>query len=187
MPYTDLTLRPARPTWPAMLNGMKCRCPNCGQGKLFSSYLKVADQCDVCGTEFFHHRADDAPADGVVLGKAMIGIVGGEFSQGVSEQLDVRTHRLGAHRGPADEELVLLGTLDDPQNLHNNHWEAFAGQLAVSPRLIKNLVQQQAGRLHDEVDNWLSDFRDQYGQLPALEGVQKVVTRQTRKALRDWT
>ena len=41
MPYTDLTLRPARPTWPAMLNGMKCRCPNCGQGKLFSSYLKV--------------------------------------------------------------------------------------------------------------------------------------------------
>jgi uncharacterized protein (DUF983 family) len=61
MPYTDLTLRPARPTWPAMLNGMKCRCPNCGQGKLFSSYLKVADQCDICGTEFFHHRADDAP------------------------------------------------------------------------------------------------------------------------------
>ncbi|MCK5887480.1 MAG: HipA domain-containing protein, partial [Alcanivorax sp.] len=80
-----------------------------------------------------------------------------------------------------------VGTLDDPQNLHNNHWEAFAGQLAVSPRLRKNLVQQQAGRLHDEVDNWLNDFRDQYGQLPALEGVQKVVTRQTRKALRDWT
>ncbi|WP_417581896.1 DUF983 domain-containing protein [Pelagibacterium sp.] len=61
MPYTDLTLRPARPTWPAMLNGLKCRCPNCGQGKLFSSYLKVADQCDFCGTELFHHRADDAP------------------------------------------------------------------------------------------------------------------------------
>lgn len=61
MPFTDLTLRPNRPLWPAMLNGMKCRCPHCGKGKLFSRYLKVVDQCDVCGTELFHHRADDAP------------------------------------------------------------------------------------------------------------------------------
>ncbi|WMT90340.1 DUF983 domain-containing protein [Pelagibacterium sp. H642] len=61
MPVTNLTLRPTRPLWPAMLNGMKCRCPNCGKGKLFSRYLKIADQCDVCGTELFHHRADDAP------------------------------------------------------------------------------------------------------------------------------
>lgn len=45
----------------AMLNGMKLRCPHCGQGHLFTSYLKVADHCDVCGEEFFHHRADDFP------------------------------------------------------------------------------------------------------------------------------
>ena len=45
----------------AMLNGMKLRCPHCGQGHLFTSYLKVADQCEVCGEEFFHHRADDFP------------------------------------------------------------------------------------------------------------------------------
>ena len=61
MPVTDLTLRPARPLWPAMLNGMKCRCPNCGEGKMFSRYLKVVDTCEVCGTELFHHRADDVP------------------------------------------------------------------------------------------------------------------------------
>lgn len=61
MPFTDLTLKPPRPLWPAMLNGMKCRCPNCGRGKLFSRYLNVVDQCTECGTELFHHRADDAP------------------------------------------------------------------------------------------------------------------------------
>ncbi len=61
MGFTETTHRPFRPTWPAILNGMKGRCPNCGQGKLFRGYLKVADTCDQCGTELFHQRADDAP------------------------------------------------------------------------------------------------------------------------------
>ena len=50
-----------RPMGRAMVNGLKLRCPHCGQGHLFTSYLKVADHCDVCGEEFFHHRADDFP------------------------------------------------------------------------------------------------------------------------------
>jgi uncharacterized protein (DUF983 family) len=45
----------------AMWRGTLCRCPHCGQGKMFRAYLKVADQCDVCGEEFKHHRADDFP------------------------------------------------------------------------------------------------------------------------------
>lgn len=61
MSFTDLTLRPHRPVWPAMVRGMKCRCPACGEGKLFSKFLKVTDTCDKCGTELHHHRADDAP------------------------------------------------------------------------------------------------------------------------------
>ncbi|WP_425283850.1 DUF983 domain-containing protein [Devosia chinhatensis] len=28
---------------------------------MFRAYLKVADQCDVCGEELNHHRADDFP------------------------------------------------------------------------------------------------------------------------------
>jgi uncharacterized protein (DUF983 family) len=47
---------------PAIVNGMCCRCPACGQGKLFTSYLKVAEKCSSCGTDLHHHRADDAPA-----------------------------------------------------------------------------------------------------------------------------
>lgn len=46
----------------AALRGALCRCPACGEGKLFRSYLKVADTCSVCGEELHHHRADDMPA-----------------------------------------------------------------------------------------------------------------------------
>lgn len=45
----------------ALWRGAMCRCPHCGQGKMFRAYLKTADQCDVCGEELSHHRADDFP------------------------------------------------------------------------------------------------------------------------------
>ena len=45
----------------ALLRGAMCRCPHCGQGKMFRAYLKTADRCDVCGEELSHHRADDFP------------------------------------------------------------------------------------------------------------------------------
>ena len=44
--------------WHAGLSG---RCPACGEGRLFGRFLKVADACEACGTEFHHHRADDLP------------------------------------------------------------------------------------------------------------------------------
>ncbi len=56
------TLTDDRPTRPALLNGLRCRCPQCGEGALFTRYLKVTDQCPVCEEELFHHRADDGPA-----------------------------------------------------------------------------------------------------------------------------
>jgi uncharacterized protein (DUF983 family) len=50
-----------RSTLHAVLNGMRCRCPSCGRGRLFRSYLKVADTCEYCGEDLHHHRADDLP------------------------------------------------------------------------------------------------------------------------------
>ena len=61
------TGRPARPLWTAMKRGFRCRCPHCGEGKLFASFLKVAEKCEDCGEEMFHHRADDLPAYLVVI------------------------------------------------------------------------------------------------------------------------
>jgi uncharacterized protein (DUF983 family) len=46
----------------AIMRGLMGRCPNCGRGRLFRSYLKVVNTCEVCGEEFSGHRADDAPA-----------------------------------------------------------------------------------------------------------------------------
>ncbi|MCF3593220.1 DUF983 domain-containing protein [Rhodobacteraceae bacterium LMO-12] len=47
---------------PALRNGWRRRCPNCGSGPLLKGYLKVHDECSVCREELFHHRADDGPA-----------------------------------------------------------------------------------------------------------------------------
>ncbi|WP_204115836.1 DUF983 domain-containing protein [Shimia biformata] len=51
-----------RPLWPAIFKGWRRKCPNCGNGPLLKSYLKVRDRCPVCREEFHHHRADDGPA-----------------------------------------------------------------------------------------------------------------------------
>jgi uncharacterized protein (DUF983 family) len=51
-----------RPMGPAIRRGFMRRCPNCGQGPLFTGYLKVADSCPVCRETLSHHRADDGPA-----------------------------------------------------------------------------------------------------------------------------
>ena len=45
----------------AMGRGALHRCPACGRGALYRSYLKPADACPACGEELFHQRADDAP------------------------------------------------------------------------------------------------------------------------------
>ena len=43
MSYQVHAAREPRVVWQAVWNGIKCRCPNCGKGKLFRAYLKVAD------------------------------------------------------------------------------------------------------------------------------------------------
>lgn len=56
-------LHPERPVRPALWRGWKRRCPNCGQGPMMKSYLKVRETCPVCDQELgAHHRADDGPA-----------------------------------------------------------------------------------------------------------------------------
>jgi uncharacterized protein (DUF983 family) len=44
----------------AALYALRGRCPCCGKGKLFRSYLKQVDSCSECGERFADIRADDA-------------------------------------------------------------------------------------------------------------------------------
>ena len=66
-----------RSTGQAMWRGVLCKCPNCGQGKLFRAYLKVADHCEHCGEEFHHHRADDLPPyiAIMIVGHLLVGVM----------------------------------------------------------------------------------------------------------------
>ncbi|MGV8839620.1 MAG: DUF983 domain-containing protein [Bauldia sp.] len=50
-----------RPVWQSIKRGIRCRCPNCGDGRMFSRFLKVAPTCPACGEDLSHHRADDLP------------------------------------------------------------------------------------------------------------------------------
>ncbi len=42
--------------------GLKGLCPRCGEGRMFSRWLKIADKCDVCGLDFRFASPDDGPA-----------------------------------------------------------------------------------------------------------------------------
>ncbi len=52
--------------------GLRCRCPRCGEGKLFSGFLRLAKRCDRCGLDLSFADPADGPAFFVMTG---VGIV----------------------------------------------------------------------------------------------------------------
>jgi uncharacterized protein (DUF983 family) len=61
----------------ALRRGWACRCPACGEGRMFTAFLKVADSCPVCRTELHHQRADDAPpyVTMFIVGHVVVGLL----------------------------------------------------------------------------------------------------------------
>lgn len=49
------------------LTGLTCRCPRCGEGKLFSGYLKLVPSCDKCGLDLKFADSGDGPAIFVIF------------------------------------------------------------------------------------------------------------------------
>lgn len=58
---------PPWPTVPPLQAGLRCRCPRCGQGRLFKGLLTVADRCTVCGLDLSPHDSGDGPAVFVIF------------------------------------------------------------------------------------------------------------------------
>lgn len=77
----------------AMRRGAFGRCPHCGEGHVFRAYLKVADACEVCRTEFHHHRADDLPAYVVIVIVGHI-VIGGLLSVETYSEWPVWIHAI---------------------------------------------------------------------------------------------
>lgn len=82
-----MTNQASREVWSAMANGLRCKCPRCGKGRLFRQYLKVADACDRCGLDFSHHRADDLPAYVAITIVGHILVIGLMHSQMSGEEI----------------------------------------------------------------------------------------------------
>ena len=53
-----------------------CRCPRCGEGKLFAGVLNVRPACGVCGLDLSAQDAGDGPAVFVIffLGMIVVGL-----------------------------------------------------------------------------------------------------------------
>lgn len=47
--------------------GVKCRCPRCGRGRLFTGFLTLAPACENCGLDYGFADAGDGPAVFVIL------------------------------------------------------------------------------------------------------------------------
>lgn len=90
-PETDA---PARDSWSALKLGFRGRCPACGEGKIFRSFLKVNDCCPTCDEELHHHRADDAPPYFTILVVAHIVGAAMLFVEERNDALDIWIHVL---------------------------------------------------------------------------------------------
>ena len=54
--------------------GYRGRCPRCGEGKLYSSFLKVADGCTYCGLKYDFENAGDGAVPFLILIIGGIGV-----------------------------------------------------------------------------------------------------------------
>jgi len=82
---------PRRPLWPSMARGFIGRCPNCGKGHLFRAFLKPVASCEVCGEDYTHQRADDAPPyfTMVIVGHILVPLI---LAVQLTTQLTVLQH-----------------------------------------------------------------------------------------------
>lgn len=46
---------------------LRCRCPRCGDGPVFTGLLTVRERCRACGLNFVQHDTGDGPAVAVIL------------------------------------------------------------------------------------------------------------------------
>ncbi len=60
-PVAAAAIAPTPPLSTVLGRGLRCRCPNCGEGPLFEGYLTVTLVCRSCGAPLGLARADDLP------------------------------------------------------------------------------------------------------------------------------
>jgi uncharacterized protein (DUF983 family) len=56
-----------QPARPPIRTGLACRCPRCGEGRLFRGFLDLRPRCETCGLDYSFADAGDGPAVFVIL------------------------------------------------------------------------------------------------------------------------
>lgn len=51
----------------SVVRGITCKCPRCGEGKLFAGFLSLAPSCSACGLDYAFIDAGDGPAVFIIL------------------------------------------------------------------------------------------------------------------------
>jgi uncharacterized protein (DUF983 family) len=51
----------------SILRGIACRCPRCGQGKLFAGFLTLRPACERCGLDYAFIDSGDGPAVFIIM------------------------------------------------------------------------------------------------------------------------
>lgn len=63
-----MTNTPARATLSqTVMRGLACKCPRCGEGKLYAGFLTLAPRCDVCDLDYAFIDAGDGPAVFIIM------------------------------------------------------------------------------------------------------------------------
>jgi uncharacterized protein (DUF983 family) len=56
----------------SLRSGLLCRCPRCGEGKLYNGFLKLAKRCDRCDLDYGFADPADGPAFFVMTGVGIL-------------------------------------------------------------------------------------------------------------------
>lgn len=74
-----MTTHPPVTLTQTILRGLACRCPRCGQGKLFEGFLNLRRRCEACELDYAFIDTGDGPAifimmlaGAIVVGAALI-------------------------------------------------------------------------------------------------------------------
>ncbi|WP_316175647.1 MULTISPECIES: DUF983 domain-containing protein [unclassified Bradyrhizobium] len=74
-----MTIHPPVTLAQTVLRGLACRCPRCGQGKLFDGFLNLRKRCEACDLDYAFIDTGDGPAifimmlaGAIVVGAALI-------------------------------------------------------------------------------------------------------------------
>ncbi len=62
-----MTDDPPATLFQSAMRGLACKCPRCGQGKLFSGFLTLRRRCEACELDYAFIDSGDGPAIFIIM------------------------------------------------------------------------------------------------------------------------